>query len=56
MPVPLTEGKAFHVPFVMGIVVSGIAAVRGAAAVVDAPNFSELQQLTGQKTGLWLRR
>ena len=39
MPVPLTEGKAFHVPFVMGIVVSGIAAVRGAAAAVDAPNF-----------------
>ena len=38
MPVPLAEGKAFHVPFVMGIVVSGDS-VRGAAAVVDAPDF-----------------
>ena len=36
---PLTEGKAFDVPFVIGIVVSEITAVRGAAAVVDAPDF-----------------
>ena len=39
MPVPLTEGKAFHVPFVMGMVGSEISAVHGAAAVVDAPDF-----------------
>ena len=39
IPVPLTEGKAFDVPFVIGIVVSEITAVRGAAAVVDAPDF-----------------
>ena len=36
---PLTEGKAFDVPFVIGIVVSEITAVRGAAAVVGAPDF-----------------
>ena len=39
IPVPLTEGKAFHAPCVMGIVVSGITVGRGAAAVVDAPDF-----------------
>ena len=39
MPVPLAKGKAFYVLFIQGIVVSGIAAVHGAAAVVDAPDF-----------------
>ena len=39
MPVPLVKGKAFYVLFITGIVVSGIAAVHGAAAVVDAPDF-----------------
>ena len=36
---PLAKGKAFYVLFIQGIVVSGIAAVHGAAAVVDAPDF-----------------
>ena len=40
MPVPLTEGKAFHVPCVVGIVVSGIPVGRGAAVVVAAPDFN----------------
>ena len=39
MPVPLTEGKAFHVPCVAGIVVSGMTVGRGAAVVVAAPDF-----------------
>ena len=39
MPVPLTQGKAFHVYCEIGIVVSGITAARGAAAVVDVPDF-----------------
>jgi hypothetical protein len=39
MPVPLTEGKAFHAPFIIGIGASGITAGRGAAAVLDAPDF-----------------
>ena len=38
-PLLLTEGKAFDVPSVIGAVVSGITAIRGAAAVVDAPDF-----------------
>ena len=36
---PLTEGKAFHVPCVAGIVVSGMTVGRGAAVVVAAPDF-----------------
>ena len=40
MPVPLTEGKAFHVPWVAGIVVSGITVGRGAALVVAATHFT----------------
>ena len=40
MPVPLKEGKAFHVPCVAGIVVSGITVGRGAAAVVAATHFT----------------
>ena len=36
---PFAEGAAFCVPFVMGIVVSGITAVRVAAAVIDAPDL-----------------
>jgi len=39
MPVPLTEGKAFHVPCAAGIVVSGMTVGRGAAVVVAAPDF-----------------
>ena len=40
MPVPLTEGKAFHVPCVLGISVSGITFARGAAVLVATPNFN----------------
>ena len=39
MPAPLTEGKACHVPCVVGMVASGIAVGRGAAVVVAAPDF-----------------
>ena len=39
MPVPLTQGKVFHVYCEIGIVVSGITAARGAAAAADAPDF-----------------
>ena len=39
MPVPFAEDKAFYVPFVIGIVVSGITAIRVAAAVIDASDL-----------------
>jgi hypothetical protein len=39
MPPPFAEGKAFYTPPVIGIVVSGITAVRVAAAVIDAPDL-----------------
>ena len=42
MPVPLTEGKAFHVPCVVGAVVSGITVGRGAAVTVADPDFNEI--------------
>ena len=42
MPVPLTQGKAFHVYCEIGIVVSGITAARGAAAAVYAPDFKRI--------------
>lgn len=37
---PLTEDKAFHVPFVIGIMVSGITARHGAPAAVNATDFN----------------
>ena len=40
MPVPLTEGEAFHVPCVVETVVSGITVGLGAAEVVAAPDFN----------------
>ena len=40
MPVPLTEGKVFHVPCVVGMVVLGTTVGRGAAVVVAAPDFN----------------
>ena len=39
MPVPPTEGIAFHFPCVIGIVVSGITVGRSAAAVVNSQDF-----------------
>ena len=39
MALPLTYWKAFHIPCVIGIVVSGIKVGHGARAVVVAPDF-----------------